>query len=224
MKIINKSSLLRGGFAGLKETRLIVDDKIGGDSSTSNGIGNFVYLADANFMPFGETRMHSHREIDVISIMVGGRVKHEGSLEGGNILKTGHVQAQRAGGEGFSHNEINPDNVENNMLQLWVLPETKNEPASYKEYHLEKNQLICVYGGDKSQTKTLDSHTIIEVALLERDSSIVKQGKFIAYIKGAEGEINQVKVKDGDFIQGNNLSLTVLSKNLHLTLITTAQF
>ena len=34
------------------------------------GMGNFVYLADARFLPRGETHLHSHREIDVISVMV----------------------------------------------------------------------------------------------------------------------------------------------------------
>jgi hypothetical protein len=33
-------------------------------------MGNFVYLADARFLPRGETHLHSHREIDVISVMV----------------------------------------------------------------------------------------------------------------------------------------------------------
>ena len=37
-----------------------------------------------------------------------------------------HVQVQRAGGEGFSHNEINPDDIENRMIQLWVVPEQDN--------------------------------------------------------------------------------------------------
>lgn len=44
------------------------------------------------------------------------------------------MQVQRDGGEGFNHNEINPDDSKNRMLQVWALPEIKGQPASYKFY------------------------------------------------------------------------------------------
>ena len=61
-----------------------------------DGIGNFVFLADAQFLPIGETRMHNHREVDVISVMVKGRVKHEGSLENGQLMESHQVQVRWA--------------------------------------------------------------------------------------------------------------------------------
>jgi len=137
MKILHRDDLPRGGFAGLREHRLVTDQRLFGDhksSDTWDGLGNFVYLADARFLPKGETRLHTHKEIDVISVMVEGRIQHEGSLEHGQEMDSHHVQAQRAGGEGFSHNEINPDDSENRMIQLWVLPEKSGQAAGYKLY------------------------------------------------------------------------------------------
>ncbi len=131
MKIIRRNKLRRGGFAGLRETRLVMSPRIfrgQQEAGTSPGIGRFVYLADASFLPHGDTRMHSHREIDVISIMVEGRIKHEGSMEDGQELNVDNIQVQRAGGEGFTHNEINPDDAKNRMIQIWVLPESQGEP------------------------------------------------------------------------------------------------
>ena len=50
MKILHRNDLPLGGFAGLKEHRLIVDKKMGPSNPDAwNGIGNFVYLADASF-------------------------------------------------------------------------------------------------------------------------------------------------------------------------------
>ena len=43
MKVLKRDSLPRGGFAGLKETRLIRDNSINGDDSTWNGLGNFYF-------------------------------------------------------------------------------------------------------------------------------------------------------------------------------------
>jgi redox-sensitive bicupin YhaK (pirin superfamily) len=115
MEILKRDSLKEGGFAGLKEHRLIKAPRLFGAQGNNDGswpgLGKFVYLADARFMPHGETRMHSHHELDVISLMVDGNIKHEGSLETGKDLSRSDVQVQRAGGEGFSHNEINPDGL-----------------------------------------------------------------------------------------------------------------
>jgi redox-sensitive bicupin YhaK (pirin superfamily) len=219
MQLLSKDSLHRGGFAGLRETRLVVDNKIGGQNDTWNGLGNFIYLADARFTPKGQTGMHPHKELDVISVMLEGSIEHQGSMENGKSMQANQVQAQRAGGEGFVHNEINPDHEENRMLQLWVLPEVAGEPASYKFYDLKKDQMVSVYGGNKSQSATLDSHTIIEVGLLSKNTNITQEGEFIAYITGGEGILNGVEVKDGDLIRDENLDFTVLSDEVHLSLI-----
>ncbi len=137
MKVLTLEQLPQGGFAGLKEKQLVKDSRVFNKAigtQAFDGIGNFVYLADANFEPFGETGMHPHHEIDVISVMAKGRISHAGSLEHGQSLETGWAQVQRAGGEGFSHNEINPDDETNKLIQLWVLPEVSGQKAGYKAY------------------------------------------------------------------------------------------
>ena len=132
MEILNRDSLKLTGFEGVREYRLVFDKRVRGEGTGGDawdGIGQFVYLADARFVPGGETRMHDHKELDVISVMLEGRLQHEGSLEHGKPLEAFDVQVQRAGGEGFSHNEVNPDDTENRMIQLWVLPEDKGRPC-----------------------------------------------------------------------------------------------
>ena len=174
MQVLSRQSLPLGGFAGLTEHRLVTDRRVFGNHKAANtfdGIGNFVYLADAQFNPHGETRMHPHKEIDVISIMMAGRVSHEGSLEHGQSLNTGDAQVQRAGGEGFSHNEINPDNSKNRMLQLWVLPDESGQKAGYKHYTLKDKGVTRIYGGAKSQSETFDSKTTIDVVRLLKGES-----------------------------------------------------
>lgn len=91
LEVLHKMDLPEGGFAGLKERRLVMAKSLWGDRAnpdTWDGIGNFVYLANAKFQPKGETTMHPHKEIDVISVMVEGRIAHQGSLEHGGSLDT----------------------------------------------------------------------------------------------------------------------------------------
>ncbi len=105
IQILKRDSLTESGFAGLREHRLVIEPRVFGPQENNDGswpgLGRFVYLADARFMPHGETHRRNHHEIDVISVLVDGRLSHEGSLENGKDLIKNQVQVQRASGEGF---------------------------------------------------------------------------------------------------------------------------
>ena len=220
MEILKRDDLHEGGFAGLKEHRLIKDPELFGPHGNNDGswpgLENFVYLADARFMPHGETRMHSHHEIDVISIMVDGNIKHEGSLENGKDLSRNQVQVQRAGGEGFSHNEVNPDDEWNRLIQLWALPEVADQPAGYKVYQPEIGGLTRIYGGEEGSDFT--SNTLIDVGLLSKGQQITVDREFLLYITRGKGMANHEQVQDGDLIRGSSLTFTA-SEEVQLIVI-----
>ena len=206
-QILHRDDLKLGGFAGLKEHQLVMDSKVFGtsDSGAWPGIGNFVYLADAKFIPNGETRLHPHKEVDVISVIVDGRISHEGSMGEGNVIETDQVQVQRAGAAGFLHNEVNPDDKENRMIQIWFTPEKSGERAGYKSYSLQQG-VTRVYGGDDNQDETFSSHTTLDVGLINTKQTISLDGEFIAYVTRGDGIINGTKVSDGDLVRGNDLT------------------
>lgn len=204
MKIIKRNFLRRGGFAGLRETRLVMSPSIFAgrrEAGTSTGIGRLVYLADARFLPHGDTRMHEHNEIDVISIMVEGRIKHEGTMDDGQELEVDDIQVQRAGGEGFSHNEINPDDAKNRMIQLWLIPEAKGEPASYQMFRAKTGDRIRVYGGPSDQDETISSRTVIEVADISAGESVSQPGRCISYITCGAGKCDDEILREGDLVE-----------------------
>ena len=225
MQVLSKKSLPLGGFAGLTEYRLVTDRRVFGSRKAPNtfdGIGNFVYLADAQFNPHGETHMHPHKEIDVISIMMAGRVSHEGSLEHGQSLLAGDAQVQRAGGEGFSHNEVNPDNTKNRMLQLWVLPEEAGQAAGYKHYTVKDNGVTRIYGGDKNQSETFNSKTTIDVVRLVVGESIKLSDEILAYVSEGKAEFtdnhNSFNAESGDLIRILDAEITATS-NVEIVVI-----
>jgi len=214
-QVLHRDDLELGGFAGLKEHRLVMDSKVFGltDSGAWSGIGDFVYLADAKFVPNGETRLHPHKEIDVISVIVDGRISHEGTLGEGNEIETDQVQVQRAGATGFLYNEVNPDDEENRMIQLWFTPEKAGEHAGYKLYDLQQGKIVRVYGGNKNQNNTFSSSTVMDVALLDANQKISLRGEFIAYVTRGSGIIDGQNVSDGDLIQGNNFDFQSLDNS-----------
>lgn len=209
MDILHRDTLTEGGFAGLKEHRLIKNPIVFGPDANSDGswpgLGNFVYLADARFMPHGETRMHNHMEIDVISIMVKGNISHQGSMGHGQDLQENDIQIQRAGGEGFSHNEVNPDEEWNRMIQLWVMPEQSGQAARYKTYTPAKGNVTHIYGGVVDKENTFPSKTQIDVALLNADQEINIDKTFIAYLCQGTGDANGNEIQAGDLMRGDTL-------------------
>ena len=164
--------------------------------------------------------MHPHRELDVISVMLEGTINHEGSLKHGSSISAGQVQVQRAGGEGFKHNEINPHATKNRMIQLWVLPENHGEEAGYKLYDVTQNKLTKIYGGTKEQSITFDSHTVLEVGEFSKAFKFRKEGDFLVYMTGGTALLNDTNVKDGDLIRGSNLNFKATSDNAQVILIT----
>ena len=209
MEILQKKDIARGGFAGIRESPMIKESRVFGKKPTQDlswdGIGSFVYLSDANFIPKGETGMHPHREIDVISFMVKGRVLHEGTLEHGKILDENEIQVQRGGGEGFFHNEINPDPIENRMIQMWCIPEITSQKSDYKKYSLKKNSFTKIYGGDENSDDTFNSHTHIEIGAFSKGKQFSIEQQFLAYITKGIANVNHEQVQDGDFIRGKGL-------------------
>jgi redox-sensitive bicupin YhaK (pirin superfamily) len=211
MELLKFDDLPQGGFAGLREKRFVTDSRVFGARKNPvavEGIGNFVYLADANFMPNGETGLHPHREIDVISVMVAGRISHAGSLEHGQNLDTGAVQIQRAGAEGFSHNEINPDDQENQMLQIWVLPDEAGEPAGYKVFQPAPGERTHVYGGPKDQQDTFYSKTSIDVANLRTGETVSQPGEVMAYLSKGSGLVNGQPIVARTLMRASDIKFT----------------
>ncbi|WP_257174866.1 pirin family protein [Colwellia sp. M166] len=215
MKTLTFEQLPQGGFAGLIERRFVINQALFGRSKTIAfaGLGNFVYLADANFLPHGETHMHGHKEVDVISVMVAGDIIHQGSLGHGQRLTAGSVQVQRAGAEGFHHNEVNPNAQQNHMIQLWVLPDQPGEAAGYKHYQPKQGEHIKIYGGSKTQQATFNSAISVSVSNTVVQQSINITGEAMVYLSLGEAKINGEVIQARTLVHDKHgLTLTALTE------------
>lgn len=214
MEILHKKDITKGGFAGIRERQMVKESRIFGRKSLADlswdGVGNFVYLSDANFIPNGKTGMHPHKEIDVISFMVKGRVLHEGTLEDGKVLEEHEIQVQRGGGTGFLHNEINPDATENRMIQMWCLPEISGQKDGYKKYALKENAFTHIYGGNENAVDTFNSHTHIEIGSFSKGETFNFEHSYIAYMTKGSAILNGENVQNGDLLRGENIQFEAI--------------
>ncbi len=81
-------------------------------------------------MGFGE---HPHRDMEIITYVVSGALRHQDSMGNTAVMRAGEVQRITAG-TGITHSEFNDSHAEPvHLLQIWLLPAQRGVTPSYAE-------------------------------------------------------------------------------------------
>lgn len=94
-------------------------------------------------MGFG---MHPHDNMEIITIVLEGQLKHKDNMGNEGVIRPGDVQVMSAG-TGVVHSEFNPSKTETvNLLQIWVFPNKRNAEPRYDQKHFDTthNALVNV--------------------------------------------------------------------------------
>ena len=76
---------------------------------------------------------HGHRDMEIITYILEGALKHEDSMGNGSVIRPGDVQRMTAG-TGVRHSEQNASDSERvHLLQIWVLPHTVDLAPGYEQ-------------------------------------------------------------------------------------------
>lgn len=84
--------------------------------------------------------MHSHCDMEIITYILSGELRHRDSLGNGAVIGVGDVQRMTAG-SGVRHSEFNASaDAPVHLLQIWLLPAENNLPPSYEDKHFAQEQ------------------------------------------------------------------------------------
>ncbi|MGM8938579.1 pirin family protein [Psychrobacter glaciei] len=79
---------------------------------------------------------HSHRDMEIISIPLSGKLGHGDNIGNNGIIATGEIQVMSAG-TGITHSEMNGDDKEDvKFLQIWVIPNKMNVAPRYQQVRM----------------------------------------------------------------------------------------
>ena len=115
--------------------------------------GALIVLNDDIIQPSSGFGVHPHKNMEIITVMLEGTLKHQDSMGNTGIIHAGEVQVMSAG-TGVEHAEINHSKKERvHLLQIWIQPQVQNLTPRYeqKKFVLEKNKLNLLVSDTKSK-------------------------------------------------------------------------
>ncbi|WP_372844235.1 pirin family protein [Psychrobacter sp.] len=80
---------------------------------------------------------HSHRDMEIISIPLSGKLGHGDNIGNEGIIETGEIQVMSAG-SGITHSEMNGSVDEAvQFLQIWVIPNKMGVAPRYQQMRMD---------------------------------------------------------------------------------------
>jgi redox-sensitive bicupin YhaK (pirin superfamily) len=150
---------------------------------------------------------HDHRDMEIVTFVLSGSLRHEDSLGNGSVLRYGDVQRMSAG-TGVRHSERNPSDSEPlHLLQIWIYPDTKDLAPEWEERAFppedragRMQRLVSPDGGDGSLR--IHADVSLSAVILREGESIdhpIAPGRH-AWIQVASGTvgIGDVALRQGD--------------------------
>ncbi|ACT04527.1 pirin family protein [Paenibacillus sp. JDR-2] len=163
----------------------------------NSSFGVMRVLNDDTIAPGRGFGAHPHSEMEIVTIPLTGRLKHEDNLGNIEVTSAGEVQRMSAG-TGIIHAEYNDsDTEEGTFLQLWFMPKERGlapsyEMASYDEAKLQNALLPVVTPDGAGDTASINQDMTIYLGRLQPGRRIFfnqKTGRR-AFVMVLEGNLN----------------------------------
>lgn len=151
------------------------------------GFGALRVINDDRIAPKSGFPMHSHRDMEIITIVFKGEVTHKDSLGNTGKVSAGDVQVMSAG-SGVTHSEFNERDEALELFQIWIEPKEYGIEPRYEERHFDFL--------DKS---------VRSVQLVGKDALFINQDAGISYVV-----IDKDNAASYDIVQGNGVYILVI--------------
>jgi redox-sensitive bicupin YhaK (pirin superfamily) len=162
---------------------------------------------------------HGHRDMEIVSYVLEGRLAHKDSIGTGSTIVPGDVQRMSAG-RGVMHSEFNPSSSDGvHFLQIWIEPAVRGLAPSYEQASIDaadkRGRLALIAGpeGSGSAVKIHQNAKLFATLLngSDRVAHELAPGRR-AYVHVVRGEVavNGAELAGGDAAMLENESRITL--------------
>ena len=117
---------------------------------------------------------HGHRDMEILTYVLSGALRHQDSMGHGEDIRYGEVQVMSAG-TGVQHSEVNPSPIDAvHLLQIWIIPDRQNLTPGYqqKEFPLQdKKGRWCLLASPDTAQGSLLIHQDARVFAVRLDGA-----------------------------------------------------
>jgi quercetin 2,3-dioxygenase len=150
---------------------------------------------------------HPHRDMEILTYVLEGALRHEDSMGNGSVIRPGEVQRMSAG-TGVRHSEHNASDTDPvHLLQIWIVPERSGLAPSYEQKSFGEAEKLSRLRLVASRDGRLDSVRIHQDA--DVHAAVVAEGDTVshrlapgrhAWLQVATGEVrlNGTRLVAGD--------------------------
>lgn len=157
------------------------------------GYSHLRVINDDQVLPSAGFDTHGHRDMEIISYVLQGRIAHKDSA--GNIkeLPAGEFQLMSAG-SGIYHSEFNASDTETlKFLQIWIQPNVAGEKPGYQQKAFGEEQgltTVITPTGDNGTLSIKQDARVLQLILAAGTEETVKVAdNRHVYIHQIEGEL-----------------------------------
>ena len=148
---------------------------------------------------------HGHSDMEILTIVLEGGLRHRDSLGNTSVIRPGEVQRMSAG-TGVVHSEMNDSRTEPvHFLQIWIHPERRGLAPGYEQKDFSKadGPLVTVASRDgRDGSVTVHQDVSVHRARLAPGDEIVhalRPGRH-AWVQAVRGtfDVNDASLEAGD--------------------------
>ena len=174
---------------------------------TQLGFRSLRVINEDRVIPGAGFPSHSHKDMEILSYVLEGGLRHKDSLGNGSVITPGEVQRMSAG-SGITHIEYNASAYQAvHFLQIWVIPNERGIPPGYEQKTLSregKRGMLELAAGPKGSGApvSIQQDARMYVARLDASSELSHElaagrGAWLQVTRGAVA-LNGAEMKEGD--------------------------
>lgn len=139
---------------------------------------------------------HPHSDMEIVTVVLRGQIKHEDNLGNVEVISAGEVQRMSAG-SGIIHAEYNASETEElNILQLWFMPTERGLTPSFETSRYDPqgmlNRLLPVVspvGGEQVASIHQDMTIYLSKLEMNKDLLFTQEAGRRVFLFVIEGEL-----------------------------------